>query len=149
MLLRGGNFMKVKEIMSAKVIGIREHETAEVAARTLEHYNIGALPVYGLGGTVCGMITDRDLVTRCIAANREPSKTTVGQIMTNRLTSVTPDTEVATAAALMGRHQIRRLPVIENGRLCGMVSLKDLAIREESAMDAADALTDISGNITE
>ncbi len=140
--------MKVKEIMTGKVIGIREHETAEVAARTLERYNIGALPVYGLGGTVCGMITDRDLVTRCMAANREPSKTTVGQIMTNRLTSVTPDTDVAMAARIMAKHQVRRLPVLENGKLCGMVSLKDLAVREESAMDAADALTDISSNTT-
>ena len=141
--------MKVKEIMTPQVIGVREHETVEVAARTLEQYNIGAMPVYGLGGTVCGMITDRDMVTRCIAANRLPSKTTVGQIMTNRLTSVTPDTDVAMAARLMAKHQIRRLPVIEGGKLCGMVSLKDLAVREESAMDAADALTDISGSLTE
>ena len=141
--------MKVKEIMTPKVIGVREHETVEVAARTLEQYNIGAMPVYGLGGTVCGMITDRDLVTRCIAANRQPSKTTVGQIMTNRLTSVTPDTDVAMAARLMAKHQIRRLPVMEGGKLCGMVSLKDMAVREESAMDAADALADISENQTE
>ena len=141
--------MKVKEIMTPKVIGVREHETVEVAARTLEQYNIGALPVFGLGGAVCGMITDRDMVTRCIAANRQPSKTTVGQIMTNRLTTVTPDTDVATAARLMAKHQIRRLPVLEDGKLRGMVSLKDLAVREESAMDAADVLADISENITE
>ena len=141
--------MKVKEIMTPKVIGVREHETVEVAARTLEQYNIGALPVFGLGGAVCGMITDRDMVTRCIAANRQPSKTTVGQIMTNRLTAVTPDTDVATAARLMAKHQIRRLPVLEDGKLRGMVSLKDLAVREESAMDAADVLADISENITE
>lgn len=135
--------------MTPKVIGIRDHETVEVAARTLEQYNIGALPVYGMGGAVCGMITDRDMVTRCIAANRDPAKTTVGQIMTNHLASVTPDTDTVTAARIMGKYQIRRLPVLESGKLCGMVSLKDLAVREESAMDAADALTDISGNLTE
>lgn len=140
--------MKISDIMTKQVIGIRDHETVEVAARTLEQYNIGALPVYGTGGTVSGMITDRDLVTRCIAANRSPSKTTVGQIMTNRLSFVTPDTEVAVAAHLMGSQQIRRLPVMENGRLCGMVSLKDLAVHEESIMDAADALADVSMNET-
>lgn len=140
--------MKVKEIMTPKVIGIREHETADIAARTMEQYNIGAMPVYGLGGAICGMITDRDLVTRCMAAGRVPSKTTVGQIMTNRLTIATPDMDVSMAAALMGKHQIRRLPVVENGNLCGMVSLKDLAIREESTMNAADALADISENVT-
>ena len=138
--------MKVKDIMTKQVVGVREHETVEVAARTLEQYNVGALPVYGLGGTVSGMITDRDMVTRCIAANRNPSKTTVGQIMTNRLTTVTPDTDVAAAARLMGKHQIRRLPVVENGILRGMVSLKDLAVCEESNLDAADALTEISEN---
>lgn len=138
--------MKVKDIMTRKVISIRDYETVDVAARTLEYYNVGALPVCGLGGVVQGMITDRDLVTRCIAANRLPQKTTVGQAMTNRLTYVTPDTDVAAAAALMGRRRVRRLPVLENGRLCGMVSLKDLATREESAMDAVDALAAVSEN---
>ena len=86
------------------------------------------------------------MVTRCLAANREPNKTTVGQIMTNRLTTVTPDTDVATAAYIMGKHQIRRLPVLDEGRLCGMVSLKDLAVRQEIAIDAVDALADICEN---
>lgn len=137
--------MKVKEIMTGKVIGIRDYETVDVAARTLEYYNVGALPVYGTGGRVCGMITDRDLVTRCIAANRMPGKTTVGQIMTNRVSFVTPETDVAMAAQLMGKQQIRRLPVMENGKMCGIVSLKDIASAEESAYDAVDALADISG----
>ena len=147
MILKGGIILKVREIMTPEVIGIREHETVDVAARTLEHYNIGAMPVYGMGGMVAGMITDRDLLLRCVAANRDPSKTTVGQIMTNRLSFVTPETDVTMAAALMGKHQIRRLPVMENGKLCGIVSLRDLATREESAMDAADALADISENV--
>lgn len=138
--------MKAKDIMTKQVIGVREFETVDVAARTLERYNIGAMPVYGIGGSLCGMITDRDLVTRCIAAGRQPEKTTVGQIMTNRVSFVTPDTEVSAVAQLMSKRQIRRLPVMENGHICGIVSLKDLAIREESAMDAADVLTDVSNN---
>ena len=138
--------MKVKDIMTKQVIGVRDFETVAVAARTLEQYNIGALPVFGPGGSVCGVITDRDMVTRCLAANREPNKTTVGQIMTNRLTTVTPDTDVATAAYIMGKHQIRRLPVLDEGRLFGMVSLKDLAVRQEIAIDAVDALADICEN---
>lgn len=140
--------MKIKDIMTRKVIGIRDYETVDVAARTLEHYNIGALPVLGTGGVVCGMVTDRDLVTRCVAANRPPEKTTVGQIMSGSLQYVTPETDVAIAAAIMGKAKVRRLPVMENGKLCGMVSLKDLAIREESIMDAADALADVSSSET-
>ena len=63
--------------------------------------------------------------------------------------TVQPDMESGAAAHLMGRKQIRRLPVVENGKLCGMVSLGDLAVREESTLDAADALADISDQITE
>lgn len=141
--------MKVREVMTSPVIKIHPDESVEVAARTLAQYNIGILPVCEKGDAVCGLVTDRDLVTRCIAANRSPAKTTVREVMTGQVLAAKPDMEVGVAAHLMGRQQIRRLPVMENGKLCGMVSLGDLACREESAMDAADALTDITGNLSE
>lgn len=141
--------MKVRDIMSDKVIGIGPDETVEVAARQLAQYNIGALPVCGADGKLCGLVTDRDLVTRCLAANLAPANTKIRDIMTNQVVSVKPDMEAGVAAHLMGRQQIRRLPVTEEGRLCGMISLGDLAAREESMMDAADALTDITSNISE
>lgn len=140
--------MKVQDIMTSPAIQIGAGESAEVAARTLAHYNIGALPVCDNTGAVCGLVTDRDLVTRCLAANRAPEKTTVREIMTSQVTTVRPDMETGVAAHLMGRLQVRRLPVVENGKLCGMVSLGDIASREESAIDAADALTDISSNVS-
>lgn len=141
--------MKVKDIMTSQVIPIHPEETVEVAARKLAHYNIGVLPVCETNGQICGLVTDRDLVTRCIAANRSAAATTVRQVMTSQVTSVKPDMDVGVAAHLMGRQQIRRLPVTENGRLCGMLSLGDLASREESVMDAADALNDISSRISD
>ncbi|MBQ3504197.1 MAG: CBS domain-containing protein [Oscillospiraceae bacterium] len=141
--------MKVRDIMTNAVIKIHPEESVEVAARALAHYNIGALPVCDDVGKVCGLVTDRDLVTRCIAANKPASATKVRDVMTNRVLSVTPDTQIGVAAHLMGRQQVRRLPVVENGTLCGMVSLGDLASREESAMDAADALSDITSNIAD
>lgn len=141
--------MKVRDVMTSPVIKIHPDESVEVAARTLAQYNIGILPVCEKGDAVCGLVTDRDLVTRCIAANRSPAKTTVREVMTGQVLAAKPDMEVGVAAHLMGRQQIRRLPVMENGKLCGMVSLGDLACREESAMDAADALTDITGNLSE
>ena len=141
--------MKVKDIMTRGAISISADETAEVAARTLTQYNIGALPVCGADGKLCGMVTDRDLVIRCMASGKLPANTKVREIMTGQVTSVKPDMEAGVAAHLMGRQQIRRLPVTENGRLCGMVSLGDLAVREESVMDAADALMDITSNISE
>ena len=141
--------MKVREVMSSPVIRIQSEETVAVAARTLTHYNIGALPVCSTDGKLCGVITDRDIVTRCLASGRSPERTSVRDVMTPQVLSVQPDMDTGAAAHLMGRQQVRRLPVVENGRLCGMLSLGDLANREESAYDASDALSDITGNITE
>ena len=141
--------MKVRDIMTKSVIQISPGESAEVAARTLTHYNIGALPVCGGDGKLCGVVTDRDLVTRCMASGRTPAQTTVREVMTNTVRSVQPDMDVSVAAHLMGNRQIRRLPVVEDGKLCGMVSLGDLAKREESVMDAADALMDITSNLSD
>ena len=94
------------------------------------------------------MVTDRDIVTRCLASNRSPEKTTIAQIMTGRVLSVSPETEIGTAAQLMAREQVRRLPVIREGKLCGMVSLGDIASREDTVYDAGDALSDISKNLS-
>ncbi|MBQ7341430.1 MAG: CBS domain-containing protein [Oscillospiraceae bacterium] len=140
--------MKIRQIMSSPAISVGEGETVEAAARTLAQYNIGVLPVCNTRGEVCGLVTDRDLVTRCMAAGKAPGKTTLKEIMTGQVTSVRPDTEIGVAAHLMGRLQVRRLPVVENGKLCGMVSLGDLAVRDETAVDASDALTDISSNLS-
>lgn len=136
--------MKLRDIMTREVIRIHPEETVAVAARALERYNIGMLPVCGSDGRLRGVVTDRDIVTRCLASGRPAERTSVADVMTTRIISVQPDMETALAASLMGREQIRRLPVVENGRLCGMVSLGDLATQEESAIDAGDALSEIS-----
>lgn len=140
--------MTLREIMSKTVVRIRPDEPIGVAARALSQYNIGALPVCGYDGRLRGVITDRDIVTRCLAANRDPEKTTVGEIMTGRIVAGRPEMNTAEAAALMGREQVRRLPILENGRLCGMVSLADLAEQQETRKEAESALTQISGNLS-
>lgn len=141
--------MKVRDIMTNQVISVAPGESVDVAARTLTHYNIGALPVCGTDGKLCGLVTDRDLVTRCLASGRTPAQTTVREVMSREVRVAQPDMDAAVAAHLMGSRQVRRLPVVENGKLCGMLSLGDLAKREESAMDAADALTDITSNLSD
>ena len=140
--------MKIREMMTAPVVSIHPEENVSVAARMLEHNNIGAMPVCGSNGRLYGMITDRDIVTRCLAAGKTPQNTTVGEIMTGKVYVARPDMEVSLVAGLMGREQIRRLPVMENGTLCGMISLGDLARKEESCMEAGDALTEISGQLS-
>lgn len=140
--------MKVRELMSNPVIRIHPEESVAVAARTLARYNIGILPVCGNDGRVCGLVTDRDLVTRCIASGRSASVTPVREVMTTQILSVRPDMDANMAAGIMGRAQVRRLPVLENGRLCGMVSLGDLAVRDETGLNAGDALGEISSGLS-
>lgn len=140
--------MEIKDIMTRSVVSIDPGESVEIAARTMARYNIGALPVCK-GGKLCGILTDRDIVTRCLAANRQPADTLVRQVMTEQVTAVSPDMQTGVAAHLMGRLQVRRLPVVEQGNLCGMVSLGDMAIREETVLDAGDVLADVSSNISD
>ena len=140
--------MKVRDIMSSPAISIGAEETVAVAARALAHYNIGALPVRSGRDQLCGVITDRDIVTRCLASGKSPESTPVREVMTARVLSVDPEQQAALAAHMMGQQQVRRLPVVEGGRLCGMVSLGDLASREEMSYDAADALSEISDSVS-
>ena len=140
--------MKLRELMTKSPIRLHPDENAAVAARAFQRYNIGAVPICGADGRVCGILTDRDLVTRCLASGRSPANTPVRDVMTSKIVSATPDMDASLAAGLMGREQIRRLPVLENGRLCGMVSLGDLAVQKESSIDAADALTEISSSLS-
>ena len=138
--------MQVQDIMTQSAISISPEESAEVAARTLTHYNIGILPVCDASGKLCGLVTDRDLVIRCMASGKAPAKTKVKDVMTGNMTTVTPDMPATMAANLMGQKQVRRLPVTERGRLLGMVSLGDMAKCTETAPDVATALTEISSN---
>ena len=140
--------MKIRDVMTQSVIPISPEENLAVAARTLTHYNIGALPVCGANGHLCGLVTDRDIVTRCLASGKSPRLTTVRDVMSSNLAWATPEMDVEEAARLMGIRQIRRLPVLEDGKLCGMVSLGDLATEDESAENAANALIRISSNIS-
>ena len=141
--------MKIRDVMSDSVIKIHPEESVAVAARTLQRYNIGALPVCGSDGLLQGMVTDRDLVVRCMASGGDVQQMTVGQVMTRQVVSASPDMDTGAAAHLMGRAQVRRLPVVQQGKLCGMITLGDLARRENTNPDAADALGDICSNISQ
>ena len=77
--------MKLRELMTKQVIRIHPDETVSVAARLLEHNNIGAIPVCGVDGRLCGMLTDRDIVTRCLASGKSPQNTAVREIMTGKV----------------------------------------------------------------
>ena len=130
--------MQVKEVMSRRIIAISPEETVAVAARLLSQHNIGALPVCSRDGRLRGMVTDRDIVVRCVAAGDDPERTRVAEIMTRRILAAEPEKSIGEAARLMAREQ---------GRLVGMVSLGDVAVRPDYTMEAGEVLQEISQNI--
>ena len=118
-----------------------------MAARMMCRSNVGSLPVQARDGSLCGIVTDRDLVLRCMALNRSAEETAVSRIMTARVTAVSPDESLTKAADMMAQAQVWRLPVVEGRRLVGMVSLGDLSRREDYTMEAAEALSEITANM--
>ena len=139
--------MRVKDCMTKQVISVGAGEPVSVAARLMARYNLGALPVRGTDGQLEGMLTDRDIVLRCIAAERSPKAVRVREVMTRSVAAAAPDTDAAAAAGIMAARQVRRLPVVEAGKLVGVVSLNDLARNRKTEMEAAQALCEISGNV--
>ena len=139
--------MNVKDCMNSHVISISPEESVAVAARLMARYNVGALPVRARDGSLCGIITDRDMVVRCMALERSAAETPVSRIMTERVSSVQPTTSLTHAAGRMAKEQVRRLPVVEGRRLVGMVTLGDLSRHDDYAMEAAEALSEITANV--
>lgn len=119
--------MQVRDLMNSSVVSITPGESAALAARLLSRHNLGALPVCEADGVLRGIVTDRDIVLRCVAAEEEPAQTPVREIMSRSCAVVAPDDDAREAARLMAVRQVRRLPVLEGGRVVGMVSLGDLA----------------------
>ena len=139
--------MQVRDYMSPSVVSITPEESAALAARLLARHNVGALPVCGPEGNLRGMVTDRDIVLRCVAAEEDPARTRVKDIMTRGCAAVAPDADPREAAQLMAEKQVRRLPVVEDGRVVGVVSLGDLARSQRYDMEASKALSKISNNV--
>ena len=121
--------MKIKEIMTEDVEVVRPEASLFEAAGRMRDLDVGALPVCD-GERLVGMLTDRDLTVRAVAAGRDPRTATVGEIMTPAMSYCFEDQSAAEAERLMAEKQIRRLPVLDRDkRLVGIVSLGDLAIR--------------------
>ena len=119
--------MQVRDLMNPSVVSITPGESASLAARLLSRHNLGSLPVCGEDGGLRGIVTDRDIVLRCVAAEEDPAQTPVKDIMSRNCAVVSPDDDAREATRLMAARQVRRLPVLEDGRVVGMVSLGDLA----------------------
>ena len=135
--------MQVQDLMSRDVVFVSPEEPVSVAARLLSRNNVGVLPVCTTDGHLRGVLTDRDIVLRCVAAQQDPARTMVRSVMTSRVVSASPDEDAAQAARRMASEQVRRLPVCEKGKVVGMLSLGDLAVRQEKPVEAAACLEQI------
>lgn len=128
--------------MSPDPVCLIETETIVNTARTMKEHDIGDVIVLDdTDARVKGIVTDRDIVVRALAEERDPMLTTIGSICSEELETMTPDETVDRAIRLMREKAIRRLPVVEDGRAVGFVSIGDLAER----FDKESALADISG----
>ncbi|MCL2343405.1 MAG: CBS domain-containing protein [Firmicutes bacterium] len=138
---------KVCDIMSDRVISVEQSEPVSAAARLLKRHNIGSLPVVDGQGHLRGILTDRDIVLRCVAADGDPKDTAVSDVMSRGIVTTGPFDAVDECVRLMSEDQVRRLPVTDQGRLVGIVALCDLARSMDCEMEAAEALTEISSNM--
>lgn len=136
--------MKLSEIMTNDVIVVARDTTVFDTAQIMKDKNIGAVPICTDNMDVEGIVTDRDIVLRVVCEGKDPQKCLCGEIMTDRLVVGKADMEVETALELMGDVQVRRLPVVDNGKLVGFVALGDLAVNPRYDRGSEQALSDIS-----
>lgn len=135
--------MKVQEVMTKSVATISPDATIKDAAQIMQQHNVGSIPVVDKTGLV-GILTDRDIVVRNIAQGKESFSAPVKNIMTKQVMTATPEEDVQSISQKMSTQQIRRVPVVENQKLVGMVSLGDIATTGMTNVEASEALTEIS-----
>ncbi|OBB63481.1 CBS domain-containing protein [Mycobacterium sp. 852014-50255_SCH5639931] len=116
-----------REIMHAGATCVGEHESLTAAARQMRDLGVGALPICGEDDRLHGMITDRDIVIKCVAAERDPDAMLASELAQGSAYHVEADASIEQMLTVMEEHQVRRLPVIDKHRLVGIVSEADIA----------------------
>ena len=137
--------MKVRDIMTTGVETAAPDSSLQEIAMLMKNEDVGSIPIVD-GDELTGIITDRDIVVRCVAVGKDPADTDAEDILSGDLETVEPDDEVEEAGRIMAERQIRRLPVVERGNLVGMVSIGDIAVKEDEDT-AGEALEDISEGV--
>jgi CBS domain-containing protein len=136
--------MKLKEIMSRDVEVIHPNSMLQEAAGKMKTLDVGSLPVCD-NRKLVGILTDRDIAVRAVAAGRDPKRTTVSDTMTPELVYCFEDQDVKEAAKMMERYQIRRLPILDRSQqLVGIVSLGDLAVETDNERMSGEVLEEVS-----
>ena len=139
--------MNIRDVMTPNPRTVAPDDSIQNAARIMRDEDTGVVPVVDNGRAV-GMVTDRDIVVRAVADGGELNRP-VRDIYTGAIVAATPDMSTREAAQLMSEHQVRRLPVVENDRLVGIVSIGDLAVKEGKDTRTGDTLQSISEGVKE
>ncbi|SFC18823.1 CBS domain-containing protein [Massilia yuzhufengensis] len=128
----------IREVMTTDVKTVAPAETVQRAAQMMKELNVGAIPVCE-GDQLLGMVTDRDIAVRSVAAGQAPGQATVGEIMSKDVRTCSSEQTVADVLSQMGDAQIRRVPVVDgqSGKLVGIVSLGDLATKASAPAEQA------------
>jgi CBS domain-containing protein len=137
--------MNIRDVMTSNPRTLAPGDSLQAAARIMRDEDTGVVPIVE-NGKVVGLITDRDIVIRSVADGGASSKA-VREIASGDVVSVSPDTTTKEAERIMGERQIRRLPVVENDRLVGIVSLGDIAVKEGRDGRTGETLENISEGV--
>ena len=137
--------MNIREVMTPNPSCVGPGDPIQNAARIMRDEDTGAVPVVE-NGKILGMVTDRDIVIRAVADGAKLDGPVRG-IVSSDVVCATPEMSTRDASKLMAEHQVRRLPVVENDRLVGIVSLGDLAVKEGRDSRTGDTLEDISEGV--
>lgn len=150
--------MLVKDLMTTGISCVKETATLKQVAKQMKQENVGLIPVCNDKGEVLGVVTDRDLVLRALAREagdhagekdaeqdtaESLSKMEAGDVMSSDIICASPDMNTHHAALLLAKYQVRRLPVTQNGKLVGMLSMADIARKPVFVDEAGDALSAI------
>ena len=117
--------LQVKDVMVTNLITIEAGATAKKAAELMDKHDIGCLIVISYGNPI-GIVTERDMLKKVVLERKDPGRTKVGNIMSAPLIASNPDTDIRDAVRLMNERRIKKLPVIEEGQLIGLISLTDV-----------------------
>lgn len=138
--------MKVRDIMTTDVACAAPDTTLEEIATMMRDEDTGAIPIVEDEALV-GIVTDRDIVVRCIAEGKDANECTAEDILSENLETIEPEDDVSEASQIMARRQVRRLPVVEDGRLVGMLSLGDIAVKHHDDRESGDTLESVSEGV--
>jgi CBS domain-containing protein len=133
---------QVQDVMTANPVTVTGTDTVVTAARLMDSADIGSVPVLD-GGTPVGIVTDRDIAIRVVAQAKDPNRTTVGEIATGQPYYASPDQDLDEALELMAYRKVRRIPVVEDGVLVGMLAQADV-VHEVKEKKAAHVIDEIS-----